>query len=133
LHSAGRQWQTPKTAADANIIRVTDSVIQVADKSSGGKKQRFLRGQEAWEDRATGPVLPGGGGETVAGAVGDRFGTRAGGGGGMSFSGNSALKTALLSEYAAASDEKPIFLLSKGAQNSDRASFGGKTVGRNRL
>ena len=58
MHSAGRQWQTPKTAADANIIRVTDSVIQVADKSSGGKKQRFLRGQEAWEDRATGPVLP---------------------------------------------------------------------------
>ena len=54
--SADRKWRMPKAATDATIIRVTDSVIQVADKSSGGKKQRFLRTQEAWEDRVTGPV-----------------------------------------------------------------------------
>lgn len=53
---AGRKQRTPKAATDATIIRVTDSVIQVADKSSGGKKQRFLRAQEAWEDRVTDPV-----------------------------------------------------------------------------
>ncbi len=50
-----------------------------------------------------------------------------------SFSGKSALTAAPLLEYAAASGETPTFLLSKGAQNSDRASSGGKTVGRNRL
>ncbi|NBS32865.1 MAG: hypothetical protein EBS83_08695 [Planctomycetia bacterium] len=44
--SAGRR-RTPEATTDATIIRVTDSVIQVADKSSGGKKQRFLRAQEA--------------------------------------------------------------------------------------
>ena len=45
----------------------------------------------------------------------------------------SRLTTASLLEYAAASREKPTFLLSKSAQNSDRASSGGKTVGRIRL
>jgi hypothetical protein len=45
--SAGRRRRTPEATTDATIIRVTDSVIQVADKSSGGKKQRFLRAQEA--------------------------------------------------------------------------------------
>ena len=110
---------------------MTDSVIQVADKSSGGKKQRFLRAQEAWEDRVTDPVERRG-----RRAIGDTGANRFGmswRSWGTSFSGKSGPTAASMLEYAAASREKPTFLLSKGAQNSDRASSGGKTVGRSRL
>jgi len=101
--------------SDATIIRVDVSVIQVADKSSGGKKLRPRRVQATWENRG-GCLhrLPGTGPASGGRDLGKE-------------------PEPTLSEYAATAAEKPTFPVASKAQNSGRDVAAGKTVRRQRL